>query len=495
MSAGLHPNGTDEREKKEGKRRQEKNTVRLQGGCQMLIDRYDAEDVFARVPEVAAQTDPVLKQIDHLLDDDQLFGQVKADLGKRYRLTLVHGRHSTPVEVILRMLLIKHLYGWGYRETEERVADSLVLRWFCRVYFEPVPDSTTLFRWAHTLRPETLHALNDRVVELAKQAKVTKGRKLRLDGTCVQTSIHHPTDSGLLVDSVRVLSRFVQRAKALVKDQVSNVQATCRSRLRSARQVAQRLHRLLRRKGEEKEAQQKQLYQKLLQTAEQMVRQAKRVVQTLAKQTEVQARRLQASVEQVLPLVQRVIAQTRARVLEGRKVASEEKVLSLFEPHTQAIPRHKGGAQVEFGRQVILDEVDGGIVTRYAILSHPSEHGQAVEAVAHQQQVLGHPPQLVAGDRGVHSADTEPQLQAAGVKLVAIPAMGNISAERRAVEQSRRWKRGYRWRAGIEGRIASLRRDYGWRRCGYHGQEGMERWLGLGVLASNLRRIGLAQCA
>ena len=110
--------------------------------------------------------------------------------------------------------------------------------WCCAgkasVYFERVPNETTVLRWLHALRPETLHALNDRVVALAKQAKVTKGRKLRLDATCVQTEIHHPTGSGLLVDSVRVLSRFVQRAKGLVKDQVSNVQQLCRSRLRTA---------------------------------------------------------------------------------------------------------------------------------------------------------------------------------------------------------------------------------------------------------------------
>src|SRR5205823_7134687 len=210
------------------------------------------------------------------------------------------------VEVILRMLLCKHLYQWSYRETEERVEDSLVLRWFCRVYFETVPDETTLLRWLHTLRPETLHALNDRVVQLAAPAKVSKGRKLRLDATCVQTTIHHPTDSGLLVDSVRVLSRFVQRAKALVKDRVSNVQQACRSRLRSARQIAQTLHRQLRHKGEEKEAQQKELYQKLIQTAEQMVQQSQQVMAALAEQTGQQARRLLSQATEVLPLVKRV---------------------------------------------------------------------------------------------------------------------------------------------------------------------------------------------
>ena len=387
------------------------------------------------------------------------------------------------------MLILKHLHQWSYQETEDEVDQNLILRWFCRLYWAPVPDDTTLLRWANTLRPETLHALNDRVVDLARQAKVTKGRKLRLDATCVQTTIHHPTDSGLLVDSVRVLSRFVQRAKGLVKDQLSNVQQACRSRLRSARQVAQTLHRQLRRKGEEQEALQKELYQQLIQTTEQMVRQSRQVVQALGQRTEQQAQRLLGQAKPLLPLVERVITQTRTRVLEGKKMASDQKVLSLFEPHTRAIPRHKGGALVEFGRQVILDEVDGGIITRYQILEHPTEHGQAKDAVAHHRLLFEQPPHLVAGDRGVHSADTEGALTAAGVKLVAIPASGKLSAERKALEQTRRWKRGYRWRAGIEGRIASLRRDYDWRRSAYHGQDGMERWLGLGIIASNLRRI------
>ena len=115
------------------------------------------------------------------------------------------------------------------------------------------------------------------------------------------------------------------------------------------------------------------------------------------------------------------------------------------------------------------------------------------EAVAHHQALFEHPPNLVAGDRGVHSPETEPRLSAMGVKRVAIPAAGTLSEERRALEQTRSFKRGYRWRAGIEGRIASLRRDYGWRKCAYHGQDGMERWLGFGVIASNLRHIACAK--
>src|SRR5262249_16847626 len=149
----------------------------------MLIDRYAPEDVFARVPELAEQTDPVLVALDHLVEDDSLYQQVRGDFARRSRLTLAHGRHSTPGEVLLRLLVVKHLYQWSFAETVQRVADSLVLRWFCRVSFRRGPDATTMLRWAQTIRPTTPQALLDRVALLAQQAKVTHARKLRVDAT------------------------------------------------------------------------------------------------------------------------------------------------------------------------------------------------------------------------------------------------------------------------------------------------------------------------
>jgi transposase, IS5 family len=226
-----------------------------------------------------------------------------------------------------------------------------------------------------------------------------------------------------------------------------------------------------------------------------MVQQTKQVVSALGEHTQMQAQKLTSLAQEVLPRVEQVIKQTRTRVLEGKKVASDEKVISLFEPHTRAIPRHKRAAEVEFGRQVMLDEVDGGIVTRYEILPRPDEHGQAVEAVEHHKTVFTHPPRLVTADRGVYSAETEEKLRAAGVKQTAIPTMGKGSEERQALEHTRSFRRRYRWRAGIEGRIHSLRRDYGLLRCEYHGEDGMERWIGLGLVASNLHHIAQASAA
>jgi len=425
----------------------------------MLIDAYPPEDVFARVPELAQHTDPVLRQLDILLDDDLLYQQVRADLGRRYPLTLVAGRHSTPGEAILRLLVAKHLYNWSYRETEERAADSLVLRWFCRVYFPAVPHYSTLHRWAQTIRPETLHALNDRVAVLARQAKVTKGRKLRIDGTVVETTIHHPTDSSLLADGIRVLSRVIRRSKPLVQRQLEGVRDAFRSRMRTMRRGLQTLHRLRRRVGEDKAEERKGVYRKLLAATAATVAQAERIrdaLRAIEGAASGKARHLIDQIERALPLVRQVISQAERRVLEGKKVPAREKIVSIFEPHTRIIPRHKGGADVEFGRMVVIDEVEGGIVTRFAVLEDKTaEQGQVAPALEHHRRVFARPPRLVAGDRGVHAPDNERIAREAGVKHLVIPRSGVLSEEQRAKERERPWRRRYRWRAGIEGRLSS----------------------------------------
>jgi transposase, IS5 family len=182
----------------------------------MLRDRYEPIDLFALVPQLGLEFDPQLAQLDRLLDDDEIYACVRGDLARRYPLTPVHGRRSTPVEVVLRMLVVMRLYGWSYERTAYFVNDSLVLRQFCRVYLEKVPADTTLIRWANTIGPETLHRLNDRAVQLARAGKVTRGRKLRVDTTAVETEIHYPTDSALIGDGVRVLSRLLRRAKGVL---------------------------------------------------------------------------------------------------------------------------------------------------------------------------------------------------------------------------------------------------------------------------------------
>src|SRR6266508_3845710 len=216
----------------------------------MLRDRYAPVDLFALAPALTLTFEPVLARLDVLLDDDGLFRAVRDDLARRYPQTRVTGRPSTPVEVILRMLAVRRLYDWSYAETEQFVSDSLVLRQFCRLYLEPAPDDTTLLRWAKLIGPGTVEALNARVVELAGQLRVTRGRKLRSDTTVVETDIRPPSDSGLLADGVRVLSRVAKRAKALVGAAAGEVGDLFRDRTRSAKRLARSVGETARQRGE-----------------------------------------------------------------------------------------------------------------------------------------------------------------------------------------------------------------------------------------------------
>jgi len=217
----------------------------------MIVDRYDPVNLFALVPQLGSGFDASLRELDHLVDDDLIFQRVKADLAKAHPHSSSKGRHFTPVEVILRMLLVRRLYHWSHEETKHFVADSLVLRQFCRVYLEAVPDDTTLIRWAHLVQPQRLDHITERVVQLARERKVTRGRKLRVNSTVVETTMHHPTDSSLLADSVRVINRLLRRAKGMLGDTIAVSKKRFRIRNRSVRQLTQQLHRVARRKGEE----------------------------------------------------------------------------------------------------------------------------------------------------------------------------------------------------------------------------------------------------
>lgn len=218
-----------------------------EGRTAMLVDCYAPVNLFALVPKLASEFEPELLLLDQLLDDDGIIDRVRADLARRSPRTRTHGRPSTPVEVILRLLVVKRLYGWSYAEVEHVVGDSLPLRQFCRLSLEPVPDDTTRLRWAHLIDPDTLVARNDRVVALARSLRVTRGRKLRVDSTVVETTIQHPTDSRLLGDGVRVLSRLLRRAKAVVSGEADLPRDSFQRHTRSVRWLAQRIHRVARR--------------------------------------------------------------------------------------------------------------------------------------------------------------------------------------------------------------------------------------------------------
>jgi IS5 family transposase len=441
---------------------------------------------------LACRFDPELAQLDRLLDDDAIFTRVKADLGRRYPKTTQTGRPSTPVEVILRLLIVKHLYGWSYEETERFVSDSIVLRQFTRVYLAPVPDDTTLLRWANLIQPQTLHDLLDRVVQLASQENLTRGRKLRLDTTVVAMHIHHPADSSLLADGVRVLSRLVRRSASLMIEAAGESRELFRDRTRAAKRLAHAILETTRRRGEDAATQRKSVYRRLLRVAQASLRQADRVGKLLAANAEAEPRaaRLRAQLEHFRPLVERVVSQTQRRVLGGETVPAEEKVVSLFEPESAVIRRGKLDRPTEFGAKLLLDEVEGGLVSRYEVLEgNPADGAQLPASVEHHRKQFARAPAVLAGDRGFHSAANERTAEDAGVEHIALPKPGAKSAKRQAHERQDWFRRACRFRAGIEGRISVLKRRFRLDRCRYHGRAGLERWVGWGIIAHDLLQI------
>ena len=457
----------------------------------MLRNRYNRTDLFALVPQLGLRFEPQLEQLDRLLDDE-IVDRVRDDMARRSPQSRARGRPSTPVEVILRMLVVMRLYGWSYEECEYFVNDSLVLRQFCRVYLERVPDDTVLIRWANTIGPETLQALNDRVVQLARSLKVTRGRKLRVDTTAVETEIHYPTDSGLIGDGVRVVSRLLRRARAALGEAASGLKEAFRSRVRTVRKLSQQRHRIARRKGDQGRAALKAAYGRLVAAAKRTGAQGRRVLKTLRGQgDDPAARRLAERLDEVLPRLKQAVGQAERRVLKDDPVPSVEKLVSLFETHTQVIPRFKAGKPAEFGRKLRLDEVEGGVITGYSVLEQAGGQDQPYlgDALANHKRQFGRPPRLLAADRGMASAENQRLAEEAGVKHVALPHVGKAPPGRRAEEKGRRFREGYRFRAGVEGRIHALKRDYGLRRCRYRGERGFGRWVGWGILAHNLAKV------
>lgn len=455
----------------------------------MLLDKYEADNILKRIPGLMMHMSPELAAIDRVLDDDQLYGLIRHDLAQQYPQTEQAGRHSSPVEVIVRMLAVRHLYNWSYERTEQQVADSLVLRQFCRVYFEAVPDHTTLWRWAQLIQPETLQTFNERLMQMAVADKLTRGRKLRTDGMVVETPIHPPTDSSLLADSVRVLGRSLSRARQLLGDQSGPTQRLFRNRSRSAKRAARQIGRATGQSRERLKAH----YQRLLQTTRATIRQGEQVLQLLQTEAQQPGAALIKTLQTFLPRAQQVVEQTTRRLFKAEPVPAAEKLVSIFEPHTAIIRRGKPNQATEFGHKVWLGEVEGGFISSYRTLTgNSADQQQWQPTLAQHQRLFGQPPHQASADRGVYSAANEQLAQELGVKRIILPQPGHKSEARRRYERQPWFWRGRRFHAGVEGRISVISRKHGLDRCRDRGQTGFERWVGWGIVANNLTMFGRA---
>jgi IS5 family transposase len=369
---------------------------------------------------------------------------------------------------VLRILVLKHLHDWSFDECEREVRGSLVYRAFCRIDGERVPDAKTLIRLAHLLDEPVLKDLLAQLVARGRERRIVKGWRLRVDTTVVETNIHYPTDATLLADGVRVLTRTLRRLGEQVRKRTRAVGRRVFEIAQRSRTAGPRVSPKVRARSK---ARMKRLYQELMGITRAVLRQADGV---LARRRQSTAR-LPATID----LLKRVVAQTRARVLRGN-TRFPGKVVSLFEPHTEIIRKGKLAKPTEFGRVVKIQEAEAQFITDYEVC----ERGQAeralwAPALDRHIALFDHAPHLAVADGGFASRSNERAAQARGVRHVVLPRQPREHRSRLA-------RAALRWRTGSEGRISALKRRHGLRRCRYRGAGGMQRWVGLGVLANDL---------
>ena len=439
--------------------------------------------------EVADLWEPWMRVVDELLEDEKLVEAVYEAQGKRHPKSRRLGRQQTPAEVALRMLILKHVRNWSYETLEREVRANVVYRTFCRIGTEKVPDAKTLVRLGQAIGAETIAELHDRIVALAQERGLVRGRKLRVDTTVVETHVHYPTDSGLLNDGARVLTRTMKQ----IEKKAGSLKRKVRNRMRSVSKRVIAIALAIRHKGPEGELKRKKEYQQLLRLTRQILNDAKRVmgeVESLPQKQRKRVRGLGQRLQAMSEQVRQVVRQTKARILSG-VTQFPNKVLSLFEPHTEVIRKGKASKPNEFGKLVQLQEAEQQIITHYEVFEQrPSDQHLLLPAVEAHQRKLGRTPRLVAADAGYFSQANEEGAKALGVKYVSVPNRYTRSAERRKLQKQRWFKKGQKWRTGCEGRISVVKRRHGLARCRYHGMEGMQRWVGLGVIADNLINMG-----
>lgn len=432
----------------------------------------------------------IFKAISDFIDSaPDLVARVQEDLLRGLKRPRA-GRNGMDAARVVRSFILCRLKNWSLRELRERIDDGVTLRIFTNFGLSPVPTYRTFNGAFNRLQAETIRALNEIVVKAAVGLGLEDGTRLRVDTTAVETDIHFPTDSSLLWDTVRVITRLSHRLQERV-----SLPSSFPDRTRRARRLFLKISRMT---SNERSRRLKRRYKELIGVTEEIIEKARAgaaaappTLEKLDPMESAVVRTLITEIQEFSNRGDRVVSQARRRVLEGEAVPVADKIVSIFEPHTDIIVRGKRDKPVEFGHKVFFAESGAGLITEYRVLEgNPSDEDHVTPSLGHHKAFFGKVPLLYAADRGFYNPDNVKQCQAQGIPTECIPVRGGSrTPERKDYETSRDFKKGQRFRAGIEGTISVLMRGRGMKRCRSEGRERFEIFVGVAVLANNLMRI------
>jgi IS5 family transposase len=450
-----------------------------------------------------------LERVDVLLDDPVFFAPFVAFFDPRI------GRPSTPMETYLRMMFLKFRYRLGYESLCREVSDSITWRRFCRIPLEAsVPHPTTLMKLTTRCGSGAVAGLNEALLAKATAAKLLRTTRLRADTTVVPANVSYPTDSGLLAKAIRRMAVTGKRIRAAGGASRTRVRDRSRAAGKRAHAIGFKLRSRTAAGRDEALAAVRQvtgelaeLAAKAASDAERLLANAKRALRrarakaaarkangehdSAAGRRRGRLARAVGDLSELIAATRQIVTQTRCR-LGGQTPDGATRRVSLHDPDARPIAKGRLGKPVEFGHKAQLVEGDDGVIVDHNVeRGNPADAPQLAPALERVSKRAGRPPRKVTADRGYGEKSVDDSLHGLGVKDVVIPRKGKPSAARRAEEHRPAFRRTVKWRTGVEGRISTLKRGYGWDRSRIDGTEGAKIWAGHGVLAHNLVKISV----
>ena len=393
------------------------------------------------------------------------------------------GAKGMTAEQVLRFAIVKMRLELRCRDLVDRVDDSIALREFCRMPHQNIPAFNTVQASIKQLKPETFVKINAAIIAYAAALKIEDGKRIRIDSTTVESNIHHPADSAQLWDSVRVLTRILRR----VETEFEHLRGRFSDHTRVAKKLRYKINNT---RGKDK---QKPLYKRLIDTTKKTVAYAEQAIAELAPahfksfDELLAAGALRSALEEFTPLAKGVIDQSTRRVLNGETVPAGEKIVSIFEPHTDIIV--KGQREVVYGHKIFLSTGKSNLILDCVVeKGNPADSEQFMPALKRHLERLGEAPRDVATDGGFASKANAEKARALGVQNIAFSALkGNTLSE--LVQSTRVYKQLRKWRAGIEGIISALKRAFGLSRCPWRGYESFQAYVQIAIVAFNLQTL------
>ena len=446
-------------------------TFEFQPATLKLTDEY--HERYRRIDQVLGEVPEILKRA---------HADLRKQLERENRRRERQCRYTS--DNVLRLAICQLIEGASLREIVVRVDDSNFLRSFCRFGPDKMMGHSLFCTLRNAIRPQTWKAINRLLAKhAADEGKIT-GDELRVDTTACETNIHYPTDSSLLWDVYRIIARLINAARELDPA----LAASRRLRTKAAKRYYAAIHRTVGKNT--KAANLKPQYEALLGLVERVLEFGGEV-ETALRQKEnslgISALSLAASLEHYLVLGSRVVDQTKRRVVDGVQVPNDEKLFSIFEPHTELLKRGKAGKPIEFGHMVSLAQTPEKFITDYeACKKKPIEHALVDGILKRHAKLFGTSPSVFAADKGYYESAGKLLELGGDIDVVAIGKKGKRTAAEDEREHSLAFRLGQAFRAGIEGTISYLKRCLRLHRCFNKGWSHYAATIGATVFAHNL---------